>query len=148
MKLIKTIAGEILLYLYWIQRKDYNRINDIILEFNLYRPVDGEILVRRNESIFSINKFIECSDNDLYNAIIYLRDSQLIEYNESKDNCGVNMASFEVTSNGVDLIEGIERGEKEKRDFNIIFNFNITNDITVESLLKMELGSLIKNSIL
>jgi len=72
----------------------------------------------------------------------------LIDYKDSPDNTGSNLFNLKVTASGVDIIEGIERGAEEKRVFNMTFNFNITNDVTVESLLKAEFGSLIKASLI
>jgi hypothetical protein len=149
MESIKKIAGKILLYFYFLQRIDYRDINNINIRFNIWNRSDNQdILEKRDSTIFNIDKFNSYTNNDLYNAIVYLHDSGLISYYDSEDNCGISMISFKVTASGIDLIEGIERGETEKKEFNIIFNFNITQDITVESLLKAEFGPLIKNSLL
>jgi len=85
---------------------------------------------------------------DIFNALIYLSDSYFVTYSESKTTAGSHIHGMKVTAKGIDLIEGIERGREEKKEFNVTFNFNIQNNITVESLLKAELGSLIKVSLL
>lgn len=151
MKSIKTISGEILLYLYLLQRQDVGKLKSIILSFGMWHFSDGKSgvkLDRRTDSIFKISDFDECSDNDIYNALVYLYDSNLIEYKDSRDNTGSNLINFKVTSYGIDMIESIERGSEEKKNFNITFNFNITNDVTVESLLKAEFGSIFKTSLM
>lgn len=149
MKPIKTIAGEILLYFYYIQRESFSKLHNAIIrfDFGLFDNKDTNF-DNREKTIFGLNKFNTYSDNDIYNAINYLSDSFLISFKESKDNMGSNLFSFRLTSEGINLIEGIERGSDEKKNFNITFNFNINNEVTVESLLKAEFGSLIKASIL
>lgn len=150
---IKKIAGEILLYLYLLQRQDIGKLKNARLSFGLWHRTkesesSGAQLDRRPQTIFQVKDFDAYSDNDLYNALVYLYDSGLIDYKDSPDNTGSNLFNFKVTASGVDIIEGIERGAEEKRVFNMTFNFNITNDVTVESLLKAEFGSLIKASLI
>lgn len=153
MTTIKKTAGEILLYLYLLQRQDMVKIKSAILHFNLWHKIQdsegsGAQLERRPETIFHISDFDSYTDNDLYNALVYLYDSGLINYRDSQDTMGSCLFNLKVTAQGIDIIEAIERGEKEKRNFNVTFNFNITNDVTIESLLKAELGSFIKASVL
>ncbi len=148
---IKKISGEILLYLYLLQRQDVGKLKSAILSFcmwHLPEGKDGAQLERRSETLFKVSDFDAYNDNDIYNALVYLHDSSLIEYNDSRDNAGSNLLNLKVTSYGVDMVESIDRGAEEKRNFNLTFNFNITNDVTVESLLKAEFGSLFKASIL
>lgn len=150
---IKKISGEILLYLYLLQRQDVGKLKNATLSFGLWhKPKNSEgsgaQLDRRPQSIFQVSDFDAYSDNDLYNALVYLYDSGLIDYKNSQDNTGSNLFNLKVTASGVDIIEGIERGAEEKKIFNMTFNFNITNDVTVESLLKAEFGSLIKASLM
>ena len=153
MKPLKKISGEILLYFYWLHRRDSSKLHDAILTFQLRqfsqdRKEVGPALERRNESVMNIDELKEYSDGDLLNAIKYLCDYRLITFNISKTNVGDIFLNFEVTAHGVDLIEGIERGDVERNQFNVTFNFKINNEITVESLLKAELGSLIKASLI
>jgi hypothetical protein len=148
---IKKISGEILLYFYLLQRQDVGKLRDSMLSFGLrHMPTgkEGAQLERRSDSVFKINDFDTYSDNDLYNALEYLYDAGLVDYKDSRDNVGSHFINLKVTAYGVDMVESIERGPEEKRVFNTTFNFNITNDVTVESLLKAEFGSLIKASLL
>ena len=149
MKPIKTIAGEILLYLYYIQRKCFSELNDAMIRFEFGSFNNKETNFSQRElSILNLDKFSSYSDNDILNAVNYLNDSGLIYFKESKDNIGTILFNFKLTDLGIDLIEGIERGDDEKKNFNVTFNFNINNDVTIESLIKTEFGSLIKNSLL
>lgn len=153
LKTIKTIAGEILLYFYWLQRHDLTKLSDAILSFQLrHFPKEsgqiGPVLQRRNESILNIDELNKYTDADLFNALVYLHDCGLIVYNASPSNTDTSLINLRVTSGGIDIIEGIERGQDERSQFNVVFNFNLTNNVTVESLLKAELGSLIKASLI
>ena len=152
MKPIKTIAGEILLYFYYLQRTDTIKLRDALLSFQLrHFPEDrkekGILLEHRTDSILNVNELINYHDSDLFNAINYLNDCCLITMNESQDSGGVHLLNLKLTALGFDLIEGIERGREERTQFNVTFNFNLENNVTVENLLKAELGSLIKASI-
>lgn len=151
-KPIKTIAGEILLYFYFLQRKNITDLNMEIFSFFFKRTpentLDGIEIPGRDKTFFNNEKFAEYTDVDIFNALIYLNDSYFVTYSESKTTAGSYIHNMKVTARGIDLIEGIERGQEEKKEFNVTFNFNIQNDITVESLLKAELGSLFKVSLL
>jgi hypothetical protein len=153
MKSIKKIAGEILLYFYWIQRKDIAKLSDSNLSFQLRHFKDGRKekgpkLNHRDETIFNVEKFKKYNDGDLYNSLNYLYEGGMINFNKSSSNVGDNIINIKLTAYGIDIIEGIERGEEEKKEFNVTFNFNIYINVTVDSLLKTELGSLIKVSLL
>jgi hypothetical protein len=54
---------------------------------------------------------------------------------------------FRVTASGVDIIEGVERDVTAKQNFTINFNIKVADNITVESLIKNELGSIFKGSL-
>lgn len=150
---IKTIAGEILLYFYLLQRRNVTDLSYAMLHFKLKLTPETKIkgieMLQRNESILKEEKFDNYTDVDLFNALTYLRELQLITYEEIKDiSGGSHINQIQITAQGIDLIEGIERGLQEKKEFNITFNFNIKNDVTIESLLKNEFGSIFKASLL
>lgn len=150
---IKKISGEVLLYFYWIQRQDISKLCDTSMSFQLrHFPIDkkntGPELERRHETILNISELKLYSDGDLYNALNYLYDCGLINFNKSSTNVGDHILNIQLTASGVDIIEGIECGNTEQEYFNITFNFNVQNNITVESLLKAELGSLFKASLI
>lgn len=146
-KPVKTISGEVLLYLYWMHRENIGKLKDVRLTFGLHRS-ENIVLDRREASIFSVDKFKEYSDNDLFAALQYLSDLYLIEYKDSPDNTGSNFFNFKVTAHGVQIVEGVQHSQEEKNQFNMTFNFNLENNVTIESLLKAELGSLFKASLI
>ncbi len=152
MEPIKKISGKILLYFYSIQRSDYAKLHDSILEFQMrhFSSDDNkspQIINKGNEIVQDLLK-ISGNDNNIYNALIYLDDKGFINMSRSLDNVSDNFLNFSVSSAGIDIIEGIERGESERKKFNIIFNIKLADNINVESLIKTELGSLIKASLI
>ena len=146
MKPIKKIAGELLLYLYSIQRNDASLLLEI-LSFN--RDRDGKInLSEGSKLVENILKITNKSSIDVFNALNYLSGKYFISFSYSENTGGYLFNSIRVTSNGTDIIEGIERGPKEKKEFNINFNIKLADNINVESLLKAELGSLFKAALI
>ena len=114
---IKKISGEILLYFYILQRQDVGKLKSLMLNFRIYNQLDeqnGAKLDRRDGGIFGINDFKDYTDNDIYNALVYLYDSGLIDFNDSRDNTGSNLINLKVTSGGIDIVENIDKGSKEK----------------------------------
>ena len=152
MKSIQTIAGELLLYFYWLHRTNPTLLHDEMIEFQVRHFSDNT----HDSSPVLTDKLIpqpfldlkDYSDVDLYAALKYLYDKNLIRYSLGHTNVHDYFSKIELTANGVDIIEGIEKGDSERKQFNITFNFNITNNTTIESLLKAELGSLFKASFL
>ncbi|XOB41827.1 MAG: hypothetical protein ACKKMS_00285 [Candidatus Nealsonbacteria bacterium] len=150
MEPIKRIAGKILLYLYYIQRDDYAYLNDFLLSFQMRGFLKGEkspAMDNREHKICKSLIEISRSDNDIYNALIYLHEKGFISMSRSQDNVSEQFLNIRVSSEGIDMIEGIERGEKERQEFHITFNIKLADNINIESLIKAELGSLIKASL-
>lgn len=58
------------------------------------------------------------------------------------------MMNFHVMSGGIDIIEGIERGAEARKVFNVTFNFKLAENINIDSLLKNEMESLVKMSVM
>ena len=141
MKSIKKISGDVLLYLYSIQRKN-GFPRDSILSFQ--REDNGAKLSVSSNFEKGIFKIASDSSVDLYNAIRYLEEKSFIDFNDSRDTSGYCFINIRVTAFGVDIIEGIERDDEAKKEFNITFNIKIADNINIESLIKNELGSLVK----
>ncbi len=152
MEPIKTIAGKILLYFYSLQRSDYSKLHDLVLGFQMRHFSDKnekspKISHKENEIVQNLLK-ISNNDNNIYNALKYLTDKGFIEMSKNSDNVSDNFLNFSVSSIGIDVIEGIERGVEEKKIFNVTFNIKVADNINIESLMKAEIGSLLKASII
>jgi hypothetical protein len=149
---LKKIAGELLLYFYGIYRQDPSKLADTPISFQLRhfppeRKEIGPMLEHRESSILNIDKFEEYGDVDFYGSLKYLDECNLLAFSSGSDTAGEYFLNMRVTAHGVDLVEGIERSDTERNEFNLIFNFNVTNNVTVDSLLKAEFGSIFKASV-
>lgn len=144
MKNIKTIAGDILLYLYKQQREKAFIATYEILRFGK----DNSSVVLSSDTKFSesILRISSRSSADAYNALSYLENGYFITLSKSKNTGGVLINQIHVTDRGIDIIEGIEREQEARRTFSMTFNIKLADTINVESLIKNELGSLLKVS--
>jgi len=150
MKPIKTIAGKILLYFYSIQRDDYSYLHDLVLSFQMrhFRNSEKSPVLESKEHEISKNLIkIAGNDNNVYNALIYLHEKGFIGMSKVRTNVSDSFLNFSVSSGGVDIIEGIEREAEERNNFYITFNIKLADNIKIENLIKAELGSLFRASV-
>lgn len=150
---IKEISGRILLYFYYLKREDseYFKLRSLTLhiEFTDYTDPNKPTSLKINNSDISEKiRTLVPKDLDIYNSLIYLKDKNFLNFTKKVIKSREALTSFEVTSDGLDIIEGVERGEGERKEFKVNFNLNVNNNFNVESLLKAEIGSLIKGSLL
>ena len=148
MKPIKTIAGKVLLYFYFVQRTDTAQLFDTALNFQMRdsssRQEEMPILGRKDAKIQKNLLKITDNANNLYNALKYLEDKGFIGMKSSPDRTNDLFFEFRVLSDGVDAIEAILRGEKEKQEFYTTFNIKLADKIDIEGLLEKQLGSIYK----
>lgn len=137
---IKEIAGKILLYYYEIQRENPVKLHQATTFFELKPPGEFKSIGGNDEINTNLLK-ISDSTPDLYNAFNYLRQQGMLATDSNISN-QYNFHGMYVSDRGIDIIEGIERGEEEKRQFNITFNINVENNMNVESLVKANLSML------
>ena len=144
-KTIKKISGEILIYLYAIQRCDYGKLD--IQNFDFYYGGDHGIYLSNKEKHKS-ELATKYKDIDLFNALKYLQQKEFVRFaGNGQTNMGESFIVLEVTDLGIDIVEGVEK-EIGKDKFQIVFNF----ELNLQSLLKIEnnfdIDSLIKASVL
>lgn len=142
MKQINQFAGDILLLLYGLQVKNGfldRRGISFHLNSEKLRIIEGSTLV---------DPVLNLTDNSVpaaYGAMKYLIEEKLVSYEKGLGSGRrIIYRNLSVTSKGVKLIEDVGKGEAERKQFNLIFNIKLADKITVESLLKAELGSLFK----
>ncbi|MCD6410390.1 hypothetical protein J7K92_00375 [bacterium] len=141
MKPIKKIAGDILLLLYALQRKR-GSLDAEIISFD--RDMNSKAELEKSELGKKLLKVAAESITDVYNAMRYLEEGCFISFKESNDNMTYYFFNLRVTKSGIDIVEGIERGEKERKEFHITFNIKLADNVNLESLIKNEVGSFIK----
>jgi|GEM_PF-1118974 len=144
-KSIKRIAGDTLLFLYVMQRKGTAIENDV-LSFD--RGLKNKEQIERLKIGRTLLQIANQSLSDVYNSLRYLAEKKFISFKEGNDNMTYNFFNLRVMADGVDIIEGIERGNQEKNEFHIVFNIKIADNLSVDSLIKTEIGSLLKTSII
>lgn len=139
---IKHIAGDLLLFFYDHQRKNGFSPRSVVRFGGVFEGVinlqgKGDL----DGHLFEISR-----DNpaDAYNALRYLEEKGFLDFKKSSDTGGDLIHGFHVTAHGVDIIEGIERGPEERRDFHVTFNIKLADSINIDSLIKAELGNLLK----
>ena len=141
MKPIKTIAGEVLLYFYSVQRTDNAKLYDMVLDFQMRnfnnRKEESPILVGKENLIKKSLLQIAGSANNLYNGLKYLEDKGFIEMKYSPSRTCDKFSCFRVVSGGVDVIEATLRGKKEKQEFYTTFNIKLADKIKLENLQKI-----------
>ena len=83
---------------------------------------------------------------------IYLKSKKLISFREDKDSSAITLWNIEVDATGIDIIEGVGHNKEATKEFNIAFNLKLADNITLDSLIKNEVGfnieSIIKNSVI
>jgi len=142
MKPVKKIAGEILLYFYAKQRKiGFDSME--ILHFSDWEDIK---IVGQGQIAEDLPK-IDKEAANIYNALQYLKEKNYLDFNASRSTGGDAMHNFKVTAWGMDIIEGVERDEAAKINFTVNFNIKLADNVTIESLIKNELGSIFKGSL-
>lgn len=143
MKSVKSIAGEALLYFYIKQRKEGFGSMEI-LQFSDW---DNITIAGQGRIAEEISK-LDDSPANIYNALTYLNEKGYLSFKLSRSTGGDSVHNFRVTASGVDIIEGVERDEAAKHNFTLNFNIKLADNVTIESLIKNELGSIFKGSLI
>lgn len=142
---MKKIAGEILLYFYTLQRR-----SGLGSMENLVFTGQNEPLSLTTESKLAKDLLSICDDSapDLFNALRYLRERDFVSMYHHSPIGAEALNSFVVTANGIDIVEGVERGADDRKRFYVTFNMKLADNINIESLIKNELGSIFKASLI
>jgi hypothetical protein len=143
MENIKKFSGDVLLYLY-ARKREKGFEDDVLLRFD-HCIADEKVSLNSNTDLTKdLLKITQNNDVDLYNSLQYLHEKGFIFYKRGLDTGGESLHNFHVTAQGVDIIEGVDYDEESRNNFNINFNIKLADNVTVESLIKNELGSLAK----
>ncbi len=139
---IKHIAGDLLLFFYDFQRKNGFPPKNVVRFSGVF---EGQIsLLDRGDLENRLLEISRGSSADAYNALRYLEEKNFLDFKKASDTGGDLLHGFHVTAYGVDIIEGIERGPEEKKEFHMTFNIKLADTVNIDSLIKAELGSLLK----
>lgn len=138
---IKETAGKILLYFYQLQRTVPLSMQNRQLGF--ISKKDGSVSLTSDkkwltENLLSINP----KSADILNAFTFLLDKKYIVSRERVSGEARIYVGVQVVGAGIDVIEGIERGDDGKHEFNVAFNIAINSGVDVERLISDNLGML------
>lgn len=137
---IKQTAGKILLSLYVVQYDNPVKLerSQVVFQHSSRPKLDADKWLK--EILHSITE----NDALLFNAMNYLLSKGLIANKNSKGIMGgLLLLGLHLTDTGVDIIEGVEQGNEGQKIIKSLFNFNFKANISLDSLLKAEVGNIV-----
>lgn len=139
---IKETAGKMLLYFYQLQRAVPSSMRYRQLVF-IDRPTGGIAMSTDKKWLTKDLLDITPSTTDILNAFIFLCDKDFIESTE-RASVGRNIyVGIQMTSQGIDIIEGVEGGESGREAFSQMFNISTDGDGSIKGLIDANLSALI-----
>ena len=142
---IKETAGKMLLYFYQLQRTvpltmPYRQVGFIDKK-------DGGVSLTSDKKWLTGNLLdINQSATDIFNAFIFLVGKDYIKSHERVAKGAKIYVGIQLTGQGVDIVEGIERGSDGKHDFAVNFNIHADDGMDVEALIAEHLSMLSSDS--
>lgn len=138
---IKETAGKVLLYFYQLQRTA-----PLAMPYRQLGFIDKKekgIGLTSDKKWFAKDLLgINPASSDIFNAFSFLRSKGYIKSNERVGASAIIYVGIQLTGAGIDIIEGIERGNDGKHEFELAFNIGVEDSRDVESLIKECLGAL------
>ncbi len=137
---IKQTSGKILLALYAVQLENPVKLERSQIIFQ----TASKPKLETDSWLKAILHTISDNDAMLYNSFNYLLSKGLIANKNTKGIMGgLLLLGLHITDTGVDIVEGIEQGPAEQKVVKSLFNFNFSSNVTVDSLLKAEVGNIV-----
>lgn len=139
---IKETAGKILLYFYQLQRTvpltmKYRQLGFIDRKSGgLYLTSDKKWLTNNLLDINSVS-------TDVLNAFTFLIDKGFIQTRERATAEAKIYVGIQLTSTGIDVVEGIEGGPEGKQEFTSTFNIQVDGNANIESVISDNLRILL-----
>lgn len=138
---VKATAGKLLLYIYKLQRSaplDMLKRQIVFVD----KQSRGVSLTSDKVWLASDLLDINSSGSDIYNAFQFLLNQELIRAGQREiPNAKVYM-SIELTANGFNLVEDIERDDEGARAFRDKFSLNVRSGTKVDRVVEEQLSSL------
>jgi len=141
---IKETAGKILLYFYQLQRTvpltmKYRQLGFVDRKSgSLYLTSDKKWLTN---NLLDINPV----STDIFNAFTFLIDKGFIQTLERTTGEAKIYVGIQLSSVGIDIVEGIEGGPDGKQVFASSFNIPVDGGADIESVIKDNLSILLEN---
>ena len=146
---IKETAGKLLLALYSLQIKNPIVLQDMQLNIAVSDRYEGGrtppyFLHEEEYPLPQILHQISTNDSLLYNALHYLLGKSLINFvntDSFRANASEDYFGLHLTDLGIDVVEGVNQGDEQKKRFSSLFNITVNNN--VDSLIKAEVGNVV-----
>lgn len=139
---IKETAGKTLLYFYRLQRTVPSSMRYRQLVF--MEKKDGGVSITSDKKWLTKDLLdINPNPSDIFNAYIFLLEKGFISPRERAATGARIYIGIQLTSKGVDIVEGVEQGEEGKRAFHVTFNINVDQHDDIESLVEKSLSTLL-----
>ncbi len=140
---IKETAGKILLYFYQLQRTV-----PLTMKYRQLGFVDrksGGLYVTSDKKWLTNNLLdINPVSTDVLNAFTFLIDKGYIQTRERATAEAKIYVGIQLTSSGIDVVEGIEGGSEGQQEFASTFNISVDGGATIESVIGHNLSTLLE----
>jgi hypothetical protein len=140
---IKETAGKTLLYFYQLQRTV-----PLTMKYRQLGFVDrksGGLYVTSDKKWLTNNLLdINPVSTDVFNAFTFLIDKGYILTRERSTGEAKIYVGIQLTSSGIDVVEGIEGGSEGKKLFASTFNIPVDGNASIESVISDNLSILLE----
>lgn len=139
MNTLQEISEKLLLALYKIHREEGEILEESI---SFDKEEQWEVSGGNQELVDALLSLADGSVLDFKNSLKYLNEKDLISFKTQGYLGGeVEIYNLEVTSNAIDVIEGVTGAETSKAVYQTIFNVKLADNINLESLITAKLGA-------
>lgn len=139
MNTLQEISEKVLLAFYKIHREEGEILEESI---SFDKDEQWEVSGGNQELVDALIGLADGSVLDLKNSLKYLHEKDLVSFKTQGYLGGeVEIYNLEVTSNAIDLIEGVTGAETSKAVYQTIFNVKLAENINLESLITAKLGA-------
>lgn len=136
---IKETAGKIVLYFYQLQRVAPLSMSSRQLGF--LNKKDGGLSLTSDKKWLTSNLLdINPAKVDILNAFMYLTDNGFIRSTERTAAEARMYVGVQLTSRGIDIVEGVERDQSGRQDFQTAFNLKVESSQSVDEFIKQSLA--------
>lgn len=138
---IKETAGKVLLYLYQLQR-----VTPLVMPHRQVGFIDkkdkGLELTSDKRWLMEDLRDINSAAVDTYNAFNFLLDKEFITTRRRVTANARVYVGAQLTAKGIDIVEGVERGQNGKRAFEEAFNIKVGSSMGTRELIDDKLSML------
>lgn len=139
---IKETAGKVLLYFYRLQRTVPSSMRYRQLVF--MEKKDGGVSLTSDKKWLTKDLLdINPNPSDIFNAYIFLLEKGFIRPRERAATGARIYIGIQLSSRGIDIVEGVEQGSEGKDAFHRTFNIAVSDSSDIEAVVEENLSSLL-----